>query len=184
MSVVALATVEQVKQYLSISNTVDDALFERLVDSASAFVQSWLSRTFGIETYTDVFDGTGRQVYIFRNYPALSVASLTIDGQPIPASGGAFEAGYRADAARLVLIGHTFASGLMNCSVTYSAGYEAVPDDINQATIEIIAHRYREKDRIGLTSKGLAGETTAFSQRDMPQSARATLNLYRKVVPN
>ena len=47
----------------------------------------------------------------------------------------------------------------------------------------MIAMRYREKDRIGLTSKGLAGETTGYSQKDMADSTRHILSQYRKVAP-
>ena len=59
--------------------------------------------------------------------------------------------------------------------------YGFIPGDIEQATIDLIGRKYRERDRIGLASKGLAGETTAFSQNDMSADTKAILQQYRKV---
>ena len=67
--------------------------------------------------------------------------------------------------------------------VSYQAGFAAPPADLTQACIEMVSLRYREKDRVGLVSKGLAGETTAYSLKDMPESVRTLLNRYRRVVP-
>jgi hypothetical protein len=178
-------TVENVKGYLGIANTVDDALLERLVESVSAFVDTWLNRKFDTETFTDTFDGTGGQAWVCRNYPLLSVSEVKVNEQIVPSAPDTRESGYRFDRVRVVLSGnYTFLRGGLNCAVTYQAGYADVPADVQQACIEIIAHRYREKDRIGLNSKGLAGETISFSRDAMPESARFVLDKYKKVVPN
>jgi len=42
-----LATVEQVKGYLSIGNVVDDALLERMLHAASGYIQTWITRSLG-----------------------------------------------------------------------------------------------------------------------------------------
>jgi hypothetical protein len=177
-----LTSVENVKGYLGITNTQDDPLLERLVSAASQYVAQYLNRSFGEEQYTDTFDGAGGQVWMFRNYPVTSVQSLSIRGIPIAASQN-FAAGYRFDERRLILQGLNFLPGLLNCTVQYTVEF-LNNADIEQACIEIVANRYREKDRIGLVSKGLAGETISFSQKEMPNSARDILRVYRKVVPN
>lgn len=180
---VALTTVENVKGYLGISTTADDPLLERLVEAASAYIAQYLNREFGIAEYTDTFDGTDHQTYMFRNYPVTAVSSVMVGVNAVPAAPSMQEAGYRFDERRLVLQGYTLIRGMLNCSVTYTAAFENNPD-IEQACIEVVANRYREKDRIGLVSKGLAGETITFSQKDIPASARDVLRVYRKVVPN
>jgi hypothetical protein len=179
----ALTSVENVKGYLGITATGDDPLLERLVNAASAYIAQYLNREFGEAQYTDTFDGTNGQVWMFRNYPVMSVQSVMVGVNEIPAAPSLQERGYRFDERRLVLQGYTFLQGMLNCAVTYTADFENVPD-IEQACIEIVANRYREKDRIGLMSKGLAGETITFSQKDIPNSARDVLRVYRKVVPN
>lgn len=185
MAVVDLATVEQVKGYLGITSVADDALLERLVGSASAYIQKWLNRDLGSDIYIASMDGNNSDTMLLPNYPVQSVTSLTIDGQAIPLSSGPLNKGYAFDDNRIVLRGYRFTGGLLNVEVTYTAGYAdgEIPADVTQACIEMIAMRYREKDRIGLSSKGLAGETTAYSQKDMADSTRHILNQYRRVAP-
>lgn len=184
MAKVALATVEQVKQYLGINNENDDALLQRLVTSAGDWIQQWCNRNFGIDTYTDKFDGTGLYQYMFANYPVLSISQVMVNTVVVPAATSQNDVGYVFTDRRLILRDYNFAKGLLNCSVTYSAGFAEVPPEISQACVEICVHRYKERDRIGLTSKGLAGETIGFSQKDMPEDARTILTNYKKVIPS
>lgn len=185
MAVIDLASVEQVKGYLGINSNVDDALLERLVKSASGYIQKWIGRQLGQGNYTMTVNGNNGDTLLFREYPVTDVASLSINGQDIPESSGASVPGFVWDDNSISLRGYTFTRGKLNVVIAYTAGYTdgSLPDDITQACIEMIAMRYREKDRIGLTSKGLAGETTGYSQKDMADSTRHILSQYRKVAP-
>ena len=58
-----------------------------------------------------------------------------------------------------------------------------IPDDLEQACIELVGLRFRDKDRIGVVSKGMAGETTAFSQKDVPDPVRVVLDSYKRILP-
>jgi hypothetical protein len=56
-----LTTLSQVKDYLEISGDESDATLTRLIDAASQFVLTWISRdSFGLRTYTQNFRGMGR----------------------------------------------------------------------------------------------------------------------------
>lgn len=60
--------------------------------------------------------------------------------------------------------------------------YSFIPADIEQACIEIVAERYRYKNRIGEISKSLGGqETISFSTRDMTDYVKMLLQGYRMV---
>lgn len=77
---------------------------------------------------------------------------------------------------------YTFNVGQANelVSITYSY----VPDDVNQAVIELVGERYRYKDRIGYSSKSLGGqETVAFQSNNVPPFILNLLNKYIRVVP-
>ena len=67
-----------------------------------------------------------------------------------------------------------------NVAVTYTAGFAATPPEIEQACIELVALRYKERDRIGHVSKGIAGETVTFQQKDMPPDVQTLLDQYRR----
>lgn len=62
--------------------------------------------------------------------------------------------------------------------------YSYVPEDLENACIEIVGERYRYKGRIGEVSKTMGGQLTAsFSQKDMPDYIAQSLNPYRKWFP-
>ena len=65
----------------------------------------------------------------------------------------------------------------------YSAGFAATPPEIEQACIELVTLRYKERDRIGQVSKNLAGEVVAFQQKDVPPDVATLLDQYRNLVP-
>jgi hypothetical protein len=48
---------------------------------------------------------------------------------------------------------------------------------------ELVALRYRERDRIGHRSKSLAGERVTFVTAALPESARAMLAPWQQVAP-
>lgn len=179
-----LTTIENVKSYLSITSEADDAVIARLVQACSEYVQSWLSRDLGMHEYTDIFDGTDGNTYMFSAYPVVNISNLKINNRDIPPAPDQTQSGYITLERKLALRGYYFTRGMMNCSVTYTAGFAEIPRDIEQAAIEMIAIRYRSRDRVGIVSKGLAGETIVFDQNDMPEFIKTKLYNYRKVIPS
>lgn len=178
-----LTTVENVKNYLGINSPNDDALLDRLVTAASDYIQKWLNRNFGAQEYVEKQNGQDMDVCMVRNYPIISVAEVKVGEVVVPPATSTLDAGYVYNDTSIMLQGYVFPRGKNNVKFTYTAGIDT-PSDVEQACIELIAHRYKERDRIGLVSKGLAGETTAFSQKDMPESVRTLLATYKKVIPN
>lgn len=62
--------------------------------------------------------------------------------------------------------------------------YDYAPYDVSFATTELVGEWYRRKDRIGVLSKTLGGqETVTFSQKDMGDSIKTSLQPYMNVVP-
>lgn len=179
----ALTTLANVKAWLK-ENSVNadrDAVLTRLIDAASDYVETWLGRTILQDTYSYTVDGHGGAKLVVENYPVIAVSSVMVDNVPIPASvNGGF--GYVFNEVRIALIGHRFARGLQNVYLSYTAGYATVPAELEQAVIELVSLRYKETDRIGLVSKGLAGETITFSQKDFSRSIQTALEQYRRVM--
>lgn len=67
--------------------------------------------------------------------------------------------------------------------VTYSAGYDPIPFDVQQSCIELVALRYREKDRIGQTQKATGSETVMFTDKQALTQTLANLKEYKNTVP-
>lgn len=179
-----LTTLARVKEWLNIkpADTSQDSLLNRMITAASAFVESWLNRTFAITAYSELLDGTGGRRMGLGNYPILTVTKVQVGTQlysPAPAPG---QLGYTFDKNAITLNQACFVRDKNNVVIEYTAGYASVPADIEQAVIEMIGLRFKEKDRIGVSSKTLAGETISFSQKDMSSSTKTLLTQYKKVI--
>lgn len=180
MAVGDLTTLANIKGWFSppLATTNDDTLLTRLITAASQFIQAWLGRQLAIQSYTETRDGTGGQKLAFADTPVTAVSALSIDGQSIPPAPDPLSPGYVFSPTMLYLRGFSFTPGVQNVSLTYTAGYAATPPEIEQACIELVALRYKERDRIGHVSKGVAGETVTFTQKDMPPDVLTILNQY------
>lgn len=193
MAFADLTTLADVKAWLQTGQSpfppTDDALLTRLITAASQYIQTWLNRQIAQSDYLEVRDGTGGQRLQFACFPVSAVLSLTIDGIAIPPAPPALPstgltAGYVFSPTQLALRGYHFTRRAQNVIVTYTAGYSTTPPEIAQACIELVALRYRERNRIGEVSRSVGGgETVTYAQKDMSASIATLLQQYRVVAP-
>jgi len=169
-----LTTLQAVKDWLNLKFDTDNAMLQRLITSESMAIEKYLGRPVLPETRTDTITGYGTITIVAPAGPIQSIDRALVDGAEVQAIHDKL-AVWRADnrpwpqKARIQL--------------TYTAGYDSIPPDIEQACIELVALRYKERDRIGQTSVSLGGETTSYVTRAMPLSTEARLAPYRKVAP-
>lgn len=182
----------------------EDATLSRLITAASEFILTRLGRPILSADWQETRDGlTGtfgqpEAKFQFAATPCtavLSVAIANIAIPPVPAvTPGApgivaslplgYQRGYLFTPTQLIIRGYSVPRRAQCVQFTYTAGYAAVPPDIAQACIELVVLRYRERDRIGLVSQHLGGETTAYWMRaaQTPSIAEA-IGRYRMVAP-
>lgn len=160
--------------------SADDALLQRVISGLSAGIQSVLSRVFAPTTYTEIRNGTGKTEMMVLNDPIISVTSVTVDGVAISPRSAPGQSGYMFDADTIYLDGSCFTNtSRQNVILVYSGGFNPLPADLDQDMCEAVGFLYRERDRIGLSSKGMAGETTAFL-RDLPSHLQRRFNQYNR----
>jgi len=75
---------------------------------------------------------------------------------------------------------YTFAAADAGKAIAITYAY--TPQEIEQACIEIVSLRYRERSRIGENSKSIGGETVSYTVKDFPDSVKTILNNYRRVI--
>ena len=178
-----LCVLTDVKAYLGLTSSTDDMVLSALISAESGFIQSYLDRVLQISPYTDQFSGSGRNRHHLYNYPCTAVVSVTVNGAAIPAAIGPTTAGYLMIDDSVVLIGgYQYIRGDWNCIINYTAGL-TIPLEIVHACVELVAMRYKERDRIAISSKGLAGETTSYVTKSMPDHVKDILRPYKKVIP-
>lgn len=139
-----LVDLGDLKSWLEISGTEDDALLAQLITQISRATLSYIDRpTILPRIYTETYDGRNDVSLMLRQWPVAGVLSCVVDGLTIPPApplvvGAPAQAGYVLDAAsvdppglmqRLSLRGFLFTCGIQNVTVTYNAGYQITDEE-------------------------------------------------------
>jgi Phage gp6-like head-tail connector protein len=203
-----LTTLADVKAWLQTGQNAfpatDDALLTRLITAASQFIQTWLNRQIALRDWIEVRDGLGsslgaREVrFQFAVFPASAVSLVVVDGLTIPSISApssapfgmgvgctlATQTGYLFTPTQLVIRGYAVPRKAACVTLHYTAGYPVTPPDLAQACIELVALRYRERSRIGEVARAIGGgETVSYSQKDMSDAIKTSIQQYRFVAP-
>lgn len=94
-----LTTFAAVNNWLVGGASADQAIIESAISGYSAYILTRTGRQYlgGFQTYTERYDGNGSDLLQLRNYPILSVASLSVGGNIVPASPDYVQPGYGVD---------------------------------------------------------------------------------------
>ncbi|MEE9584612.1 MAG: head-tail connector protein [Candidatus Brocadiales bacterium] len=162
-----------VKDYLGVAGSSDDALISRLVDWATDLIHSYCGRTFTEGTYDEYYDGDGTEGILTNQYPISTVTLLEVDSIEKDASAYTLY----GQLGLLKLNSGTFSRGKKNVRLQYTAGYASVPNDLEQAAIELVAMKYydRGRNRLGISSK--AGVSYISH---LPDEIKVVLDLYKR----
>ena len=164
------------------------------MSAASAWITQYCSRNFvGVVSCSEIRTGNGNREMYLADSPVASITSLTIDTQVIPAQPADGQPGYflipSSDVLGskvLALECYTFCrSRHRNVRVSYTAGWAAVPLEIEQACIELVSSQYKRGSRDPMQdSETSAGQQTLHFRSDLvPTSIKRILDMYQKVVP-
>lgn len=132
-----LVTLDQALPYLQ--QTADEnGVIAFLISAVSTKIQKFVGYQFLESTYTRTFNGQGGARQSLPDRPVISVTSVSIGTRSIPAATPATSTapGFVADAKCVYLIGHFFERSFQNVTISYSAGYETVPMDVQEACLE------------------------------------------------
>jgi hypothetical protein len=178
-----LTTIAEAIAYLPEMMSAPPTLIQRLVTAASSFLQTHLNRIFASASYTERRDGNGSSVLMFSNYPATAVSAVTVDGEAILPFVADPTPGYRFNETALYLKNAFFTKGIQNVTMAYTAGYTVIPFEIAQVTIELIALKYKQRERVGVTGYGMGPERISYTSTDITGDFKSLLRQYQRVVP-
>ena len=176
-----LTTLATLQNYLSPGSS-DTVLLQRLLTSASIAIENYLNLDIISQSYSDVYDGNGRRVMFLPQSPITAVASVTVNGNTIPA-GSVTAAGFYFTKDKIILNGYEFCKGYGNVAIAYTAGYAAAPPDIEQFCIGTVQYWLNDRQRAGEVSKTMGGQTISYSQADMPNWVKTGLSQLKRVIP-
>lgn len=110
--------------------------------------------------------------------PWYNDVSVTINGVAATKVTGTPTAGQYAVSSGV----YTFASADNVSGKTAVINYGFTPPEVEQMAIDLIALRYKERQRIGENSKSIGGEVISFNVKDFSDGAKAVLNNYKRVI--
>lgn len=181
----ALATIDQLKEYFGDTSDKDDALLTRIIAAASDQIENYCGRTFESTNYTsEMYDGTGNKTLVLRHFPIIGTPTvleygnaLTVGTDPVTSP----DVLVYPDLGHLVRQWFYWIPRRNWYSVTYTAGFASVPGIIVQACLDISALMLREKERIGQSGKTVAGQQVSYI-RSLPEAIQRGLDGYADLV--
>jgi len=191
----ALTTLAMAKTYLKIppAETQYDAIIELLINAASERLEKDCDRVLKKKTgIVEYQDGRGQNIIVLKQFPVVQVTELklatdsdfTSSETVVPAS----DYEITDDDNCILLQGRPFPRAYRSIKITYDAGYNPIPPDLELACLWIVfwQHRIRDAQDIGRQGKSKEGESISYLQ-DAPKDVKDTINRYRRTefsVPN
>lgn len=170
-----LTTLSSVKAYLKLGNeSTDDALLNELIKACSTAIENYCQRKFGVDTYEEEYDGSGKPFLLLQNYPVTSITSVEVDEQVIDTG----EYKVRKNNGMLFRKG-IWPQGVMNITVIYSAGLDEVPSDVELAC-KVFVKSFFNTDVANFSTT--FGEGFVFRADSMPAQVKMLLQPYKKVM--
>ncbi len=177
-----LVTLDYVKGYLGVSSAKDDALLSSLITAESGRFEGLTGGEIITHSVTETWSGDGSSMYFPSQRPVVAVSALSVDGVAVDARASVTGEGYVQDGNAILLVGSYFTRGVKNCTITYTAGYGATaPSDVQQAVAEMVATKYRGKDRINVSSASMAGESVSYLTDLVSEAVRNVIDRYQRV---
>lgn len=194
-----LTTLANVKEFLDISGSGDDALLENLIDRATGEIQAYLGRPITSTTATTerVTVPPGSHICQVRHYPIISITTILEgggDGDTLVADTD-FECKEQdKELGQIIRINAAngdpvpWTSVERGVVVTYVHGFSAVPEEIEGFVLALVAHDWLQspassEKRFGLSSRSpQSGGSHAYRSRDeVWTDYRHILDAHRKV---
>lgn len=160
-----------------------DAALQRVIDMACWLVQRYINRPASPQTFTERHDGWSGEYIMVRYTPFLSLnycnewqssggmVSLAESTPEAPVDG--IQIDYVTGRIMRTFAGYSwprpFFPGSRNIEISYVAGYNPTPPDLWMATMELVAHWWRNTQQAA--AKGFGGAIGGERANDPEQEA-------------
>lgn len=197
-----LVTLAQYKAYVGITSTTQDAAIVALIPRVSALVKSICRRTF-VDWVNDskTQNFSGGDQFVLSETPVLAVQSveysldygatytemtefthfvLDLESDSIvPLQAFAYQADYWDGIVKRVAA-PTFPKRINGYRVTYTAGYETLPEDLRLAVLDLITYYLRNDSAVHAVKSGAANtmQIEYVTTTNLPAHIKRVLDLY------
>lgn len=184
----ALVDLDLAKLYLKIPTleTSLDDIVRFWINTSSDRIEQETRRKIKKQAFTEYQHGRSSNIIMLKEWP--------IAPSPFPqvfldnSADFALDSEVDSDSIRIgddsntiVFLGRRVPLGYNNVKVVYTAGFDPVPSDLQNACLWLVSwyHRARDNGDIGRESKTKGDETTSFLQK-APQDVKDTIMSYKR----
>lgn len=178
-----LATIDELKRWRGISESVDDALLTDCLSAATEMMERYCQRLLehAAADITQVVDGGVERIHL-RGWPVSTLSVKVADDYDFAAATAETPNGSYRLTSRGVLVrlpdGAVWPDGVENIQVVYRCGYyggagdppagvESAPDHIRRACVLQASHIYDRRLQPGATSVSFGGPGSVTLQSDL-----------------
>lgn len=188
----AIISLSDLKEYLSIGGTTQDSFLEKRINSATNYIENYTNRYWRAREITEVHDVCDTSRVMLDYFPILEVSSVEYWENGAWHNVITNPSDTLADQLMIYLSwfrlrDYSFSKGWSMIKVTYIAGYQDIPEDIQHACTLQAAMDYRKSklsdDRLGKRSgsvTGASGVSDTFSFTE-PKEIEEILNRHRRI---
>lgn len=180
-------SVELLAEYLGIDVTTDDALLERLLDTATKIIDSETGRTFSASDTTRYFSADsvfGDTIYFDSDICAITTVT---NGDSVAVSANNYithprnETPYYAIQMKTGSSVSWIVSGDYEVSITGKWTYSATPhDDIVHCCCRLAAYLYRQKDNANDLDRAIVAGNSTILPAKLPADIAQVLRPYKR----
>jgi len=180
-----LASLTDLKARLKITGTDQDSFLTTLLTNASEMLKSWIGREIEAADYDEYYDG-GKGYIILKHWPVNSLTAL----KEVWASGEETDVDSTdyvlySESGLIVLRSGSFVDRLQGVHVQYNAGWSTVPEEIQEATLQLASMLYKLADqgegRLGKNSISVPSGGTLSYVHQLPEATLSSIQRYRRV---
>ena len=168
---------EKVKVVLHLNDDQREVI-EFLISAASAQAEKIADRILAARDVDITIDSNGGRDFLLPSYPVNAIEKLTINGRELESGSYSVKA-----QAGILRVRERVPEGWDAVGFKGNIGYDPVPEDLQQAVIEVVSANLRRFNGIGgsvgVKSMSANGAITTQYELDMPVSSRSVFMSYK-----
>jgi hypothetical protein len=184
----AIVSLDNVKSFIGITNSQHDELLKFLINQATDYIESYTGRRFVDTTYTEEkYDGNATQDLVLKQFPVTATETFKLEKNNNFDNTDNWEEvdtdNYWVDNSEgCVHKISLFNLGKQNYRVTYSAGYDTVPFDLQFLACSLVGEIFNKRRAMGIKSEKLGDHSITFAgELAANESLQNIIGNYRKI---
>jgi len=160
---------------------------EKLINSASDFIERETGRTFKSTVYTnEEYDGNGLPSMWLKQWPVISLSSISYFDQYTQTTQQTLTENtdfyLTLESGRLDTTCGVWSRSVRNIRATYTAGYATIPEDLQSLCSRLVEMRLNLRGKTGFSSVRIGQYSEAYSTSNLPPDIQSEIDKFKRVI--